>query len=154
MSRICVLLRDPTWWFTAVLVAVLASLAASFLRDVLLSALATVSRTCRQVKQRSDDSIAQQANTLANDETLLVLATCTEIRSFLVFLASLTIYTTSFCARWVVRSMGSPDTEFLWILGGITLVSGSVMFYFVFSHRQNARAVAAAYRKLAAERIA
>jgi hypothetical protein len=47
MERILQLLTDPTWWFTVVLCGIIASLAASYLRDGLSALLAKWSTPVR-----------------------------------------------------------------------------------------------------------
>ena len=74
MNRISDFLSDPAWWFTAVFVAVLASVAAAFIKDAIVSFLAGFTRYFRDLKQRRDAEIEKEVALILGDPRLLAIA--------------------------------------------------------------------------------
>jgi hypothetical protein len=80
-------LKDPAWWFTAVLIAVLASTSASFLKDYLEGKFNFF--LSWSVKKREQARINKQEiiNAWSSSETLLIIAILYGVYSFLIFVA-------------------------------------------------------------------
>ena len=85
MKRIVDFLADPAWWFTAVFVGVMASLFASYLRDVIGRAVATVSARQRKRSETRARELARRADELAADKTMFLLANMKAIGATVVF---------------------------------------------------------------------
>lgn len=65
-------LKDPDWWFTGLLVLILASLAGSYLRDAVWSALSRVSRSLRERQASRRRRDRQRVELLATNPDLLL----------------------------------------------------------------------------------
>ena len=64
MDEITNRLKIPGWWFTAVVVSTLASLAAGYLKDAILAALAGISTRMKKYMDMTNSQIGQIFNGL------------------------------------------------------------------------------------------
>jgi len=92
MEHISQYLNDPAWWFATVLVGILASLVAAYLKDYIGRFFASLSLHYRTRKEKSDRRQQLLVAEWAEDTTLLLLANLTVIRSLIVFVALLACF--------------------------------------------------------------
>lgn len=76
MERIDEILRDPAWWFTAVFIAIVASLIGALIKDALLNVLAKISKSYRVRKQKRDKDLEDEINQSITNPSLLILRFC------------------------------------------------------------------------------
>jgi len=128
MDRIVTYLSDPAWWFTAVFIAILASIAAAFLKDILLSALSKVSNKYKIRKQKRDADIEREINECMSDPTLLILTFCRIISQMCALYSLVILYALFFIMYISFSKDGNIRIKFILIallmLSGITVVFG------------------------------
>jgi hypothetical protein len=91
MDRIIDNLKDPSWWFTAVLIAIVASLLAAYIKELAGIFLSHVSsRFRRRWRKRKIRSI-RKAIWIARDSTTVILFVTRLITYILAFLLSTTL---------------------------------------------------------------
>lgn len=86
MDKILENLKDPSWWFTAVFIAIVANILAAFFRSGLSVALSTMSKRYRVWREKKKVDEEREIAVIASDATLLV-AEC--IRSAVMTMLSL-----------------------------------------------------------------
>ena len=85
MDRIREFLRDPGWWFTAILAGVVVSLLASYLRDLIAKAAAAVSTSQRKRNELRSRELAEKAHAIAADGIVLVLENIRALAATVIF---------------------------------------------------------------------
>lgn len=136
MNRITEHLTDPGWWFTAVFVAVLVSLAAAFLKDALLTALAKVSKYYRTRKKQRDEEVEKQVNLILNDPILFILSYSKIIFQTSAALTLTTIYSVMY-GLYISLPEGVNIKAKL-ILGFMTILSGAGAIFTILRHYSTA----------------
>jgi hypothetical protein len=72
MQKILENLKDPSWWFTAVFIGIVASVLAAFFHSILTAALSTVSMRYRAWQERKKAEEEREIMLIASDNTLLL----------------------------------------------------------------------------------
>lgn len=120
MDSIFKLLKDPSWWFTIILIGILASLAAAYLRDW-ISLLA--SHLSQKAKLRRDQRLAREnefRQLLLADSNLLIVELLLTLLSVICFLAltffyiSLPSVTDSLSRLYVSKHPSTESTSAYW----------------------------------------
>jgi hypothetical protein len=88
MERILEHLKDPSWWFTAVLVCILANLFTSYLRDWISLILSRYSARIRHKRCRRLIVIGREVKAMKRDIRLFITDV---VRFILVFLSALVL---------------------------------------------------------------
>jgi hypothetical protein len=91
MEHIRQLLRDPAWWFAAVLVGVLTSLFASYLRDLIATVGGALLESQKRRNALRTRELTDRAAALAADDTLLILQNIRHLGLGMVFFQILTV---------------------------------------------------------------
>jgi hypothetical protein len=85
MPTIAESLSSPSWWFTAVFVAIIASVIAAFTRDWMQQAASHLSKRTRARIARKNELDARTINALARDDTKLILYSQSVTRTMILF---------------------------------------------------------------------
>lgn len=67
-------LKDPSWWFSTVIIAIIASVIAGFVKDRVEKWLATIFASLRQTQMKHEENRAKIIDTLLNDNVYLGFA--------------------------------------------------------------------------------
>jgi hypothetical protein len=151
MNRIGTYLSDPVWWFTAVFVAVLASLAAAFLKDALLSVLARVSAKYKTRKQNRDARIEKEVNECVSDSTFLTLTFCKVIFQTCAIACLITIY--CFATFLYISLPKDKDVKIKLVLITLVILAGVAVVVSMVRHTPRVRIMKDAYRKYRANML-
>lgn len=151
MNRIITYLSDPAWWFTAVFIAIIASIVAAFLKDALLSALSKVSKTYKTRKQNRDADVEKEVNEYMSDPTLLILTFCKIIFQTCAFSCLMTIY--CFATFAYVSLPKDGDFRIKLMLGTMVFLAGAGVIFGIVRHTPRVRVMKDAYRKYRANML-
>jgi hypothetical protein len=132
MDRIVTYLSDPAWWFTAVFVAVLSSIAAAFLKDAFLSIFSKISVKYKILKQKRDANFEEEVNECINDNTLLILKFCKVILQTCLLTTLSVCYFVSYLSYISLPAEAHAKYKimigFLVILTGSTVTTGMLLY--------------------------
>jgi membrane protein implicated in regulation of membrane protease activity len=106
MNKILENMNDPSWWFTALFVAIIASLFAAYFKDFLNIVLVRVSGRYRRWRNMREAKNQAWVEATANDPTLLLISLLYVILNFmgLIFL----IFIFMFYPIWTELMIASP----------------------------------------------
>jgi hypothetical protein len=85
-------LKDPGWWFSTVLVAIIASVIAGFLKDRISTFLSHFSQKLRDRSTKRKIEQEELINILVSNNTYLVLAFLRVIFSVIMFIGTMTMF--------------------------------------------------------------
>ena len=136
MNSIIKSLKDPSWWFTAVFISILASLVSSYLRDAISSAASQMSK---ELKTRRDARLARESrrvSLLVAHPDLLIMEL---IRATVLFIGFLGLDGISLSLPlFISASSKTPESSkdafvsadtFHWIFSILFLAVGSMAMY-------------------------
>lgn len=107
VKNIALLISDPAWWFTTVLVGLLVSVIAAFLRDWISRALASVSSRFRS---RLEHQLAETSRLIAAMERTPHLLVIEYFRALYLLLASFALISLTFVLpAWQAFRRAYPD---------------------------------------------
>ena len=92
MESIIKYLTDPEWWFSTVLVAIIASIIAGFLKDKISELIGHTSRRFRECSQQRRNQEEQLIEALSENSEYLLMGIGKVISRQIMFTASLIIY--------------------------------------------------------------
>lgn len=92
MENIVDNLKDPSWWFTAFFIAIIASVVAGFLKDRIANAFGGLSENMRARKARNRERQELVIGALLNNEAYLNIALFRGIVSLILFAISVVLY--------------------------------------------------------------
>jgi hypothetical protein len=92
MDSIFKLIKDPSWWFTAVFIAILASVAASYFRDGISSVAARMSKVLRARRVTRLANESSRILFLAAHPSLLLMEMLHTTLLFICFLSQVGMY--------------------------------------------------------------
>lgn len=145
MNRIAEYLSDPGWWFTAVFVAVLASLAAAFLKDAVLASLAKVSKYYRDRKKEQDEEVEKQLKLFLSDSTLFLLSFCRVIMQTSVFLTFFLIFSVMY--GFYISLPQDANIRIKVFLGSLTIMGGVATTYSMFKVLPKVKVIKTAHKR-------
>jgi len=73
LEKIISYLKDPAWWFTAVFIGILASLAAGFLKDAVRNLLGKFSTTYRVKQIEKNKTFERELDALLKDQSYMII---------------------------------------------------------------------------------
>ncbi len=88
-------LKDPSWWFTAFFVAILASVIAGLLKDKIANLIGGLSSSLRAWKEKREKERETIIDALVNDSSYLNIALFRAVVALILFAISVVIYSTS-----------------------------------------------------------
>ncbi len=88
-------LKDPSWWFTAFFVAIIAGLVAGFLKDKITNIIGGLSSSLREWKEKKEKEQEIIIDALANNEAYLNIALFRVVVALILFAVSVVIYMTA-----------------------------------------------------------
>ena len=94
MQQIYQLLSDPGWWFTAVLIGILASLCASYIRDFFEYLLSHLSSVYRRRLEARREKRRRIIHVLANESTLHIVVGLLLLTFTVMFATLILLYVT------------------------------------------------------------
>ena len=74
MDSIIKNLQDPSWWFTGVVVAIIASLLAAYIKDVFNFAFSAISGRYKRWREIKKAKETEEIDEIASDPTLLMIS--------------------------------------------------------------------------------
>ncbi|MEL6333386.1 MAG: hypothetical protein AAFQ76_12430, partial [Cyanobacteria bacterium J06626_26] len=74
MDKILELLKDPSWWFSALFIAIMASVIAAFLKDWISSIISIFSSSYRDWSNKKAIEQNKYIQALAGNSTLLIIS--------------------------------------------------------------------------------
>jgi hypothetical protein len=92
MDKIVDNIKDPSWWFTAVLVAIIASLFAAYAKDYLGKSLSRISDSYRMRREKQKNTEELLAHNIASDPHLVTVIFCMSVIHFVIFLFLCTVF--------------------------------------------------------------
>ena len=129
MAKIIEYLRDPAWWFTAVFIAILASIAGGFLKDTILRGMSVLSESFKMRKEKRDVEFAHEVDRIVSNPTLLLLHTArTQFQAIAAF-TLMAIYTVLGALYTSVVHNEATHTFTKILLGSATLIFGVGALY-------------------------
>jgi hypothetical protein len=108
LNKIFENVRDPSWWFTAFIVAALASLFAAYIKDILGRFFSLTSSRARHVWQRRRFRVVNMAYETVNDARLLSVA----IYRFTLYAIFCTVSVIVMCCYFIVSELRHDNTAF------------------------------------------
>lgn len=118
-------LKDPDWWFTGLLLLILASLCGSYLRDAVWSVLARVSRGLRERRVERQRRDRQRVELLASNPDLLLAELMRCLVLIVLFMGLVGFYL--FFALLSTTMAHLPDTRGAGIFTLDVLAKGSLV---------------------------
>lgn len=153
MQSISANLRDPSWWFTAVVIGVTASVAAGFLKDYIEGRYGLFLAWSRRQSDRRRLSREEALNRWSSDESLLTIAFLRMLYSVVVFTAFGMLYTHFVTFLRLKHDTDSVLNAALSTKQVLTLAIGGIsMLWFSFETAERVFRVQSCFRRFRDER--
>ena len=132
MDLIIKYIKDPSWWFTAFFIAIIASLIAGFLKDRIEKVISHLSKNYRIKKEKQNKDLEVLIESLVEDTTLFAIAYLRAVTGLIVFsLFALLFLTTPLLSELTFSgSILSVDKKLLFskflipFIGGMSIGTG------------------------------
>jgi len=124
LEKIISYLKDPAWWFTAVFIAILVSLAAGFLKDAVRNLAARLSTTYRVKKIQEDKEFERELDALLKDQSYMIVTFLRCLMQIMAVFCLLTMFTVVGVFSLVYSFQENTHSFIKGLLLGMALVSG------------------------------
>ncbi len=129
MPKIMECLTDPSWWFTAVVVAFLMSLFAGLLIKPLLRLIATRSKRVRTWLAEKSRRLDERADAIVKDPTRILIAHLDVIICFCFIILMLTVAGFFLCTHMLSVDLGRTLTVVTLLMALVCMTLSTLVLY-------------------------
>jgi len=124
MEKIVSFLKDPAWWFTAVFIAIIASLAAGFSKDAVQNIFAKFSKTYQIKRDERERKFQIEVEALLRDKEYMIFTFLRSLTQIVACMTLITIFIMTFMIATIYSLQEPARISLKYTLYIVSLISG------------------------------